>query len=166
MEVVYSSFIVCRGLRNLENIDILCYSIGYCIELVFTNYENGKYWVLFLYYILSPLSYRRNPVIKLAMVKNTEQKELETIAQFRQKLSKQLKQNQESYKKAVEAPSYAPAHSKSKPTQPHEFRFQTDNRLKNQQTEIQSTSPVDYVRTLRSETNKPTVSTCIYNQQV
>lgn len=119
-----------------------------------------------MYYILSPLSYRRNPVIKLAMVKNTEQKELETIAQFRQKLSKQLKQNQESYKKAVDAPSYAPAHSKSKPTQPHEFRFQTDNRLKNQQTEIQSTSPVDYVRTLRSETNKPTVSTCIYDQQV
>ncbi|CAG2190295.1 TPX2 [Mytilus edulis] len=104
----------------------------------------------------TPTCLKRNPVIKLAMVKNTEQKELETIAQFRQKLSKQLKQNQESYKKAVEAPSYAPAHSKSKPTQPHEFRFQTDNRLKNQQTEIQSTSPVDYVRTLRSETNKPT----------
>ncbi|XP_063441850.1 targeting protein for Xklp2 homolog isoform X2 [Mytilus trossulus] len=104
----------------------------------------------------TPTCLKRNPVIKAAMVKNTEQKELETIAQFRQKLSKQLKQNQESYKKAVEAPSYAPAHSKSKPTQPHEFRFQTDNRLKNQQTEIQSTSPVDYVRTLRSEANKPT----------
>ncbi|XP_052060754.1 targeting protein for Xklp2 homolog isoform X2 [Mytilus californianus] len=104
----------------------------------------------------TPTCLKRNPVIKPAMVKNTEQKELETIAQFRQKLSKQLKQNQESYKKAVEAPGYAPAHSKSKPTQPQEFRFQTDNRLKNQQTDIQSTSPVDYVRTLRSESNKPT----------
>lgn len=94
---------------------------------------------------------RRNPVIKTALVKNTEQKELETIAQFRQKLSKQLKQNQESFKKAVVAPSYVPPHSKAKPTLPHEFKFETDNRIKNQSSDPQSgSSPVDYVRTLRS----------------
>ena len=87
-----------------------------------------------------------------------EEKELETIAQFRQKLSKQLKQNQESYKKAVVAPNYVPPHSKTKPTMPQEFKFKTDERIKNPPAEVNSTSPVDYVRTLRSETSKAAVS--------
>jgi hypothetical protein len=91
-------------------------------------------------------------------VKSTEEKELETIEHFRQKLSKKLKQNQESFKKAVVAPSYVPAHSKNKPTQPQEFKFKTDDRIKNQSIEVHSTIPVDYVRMLRSDTNKTSVS--------
>lgn len=91
-------------------------------------------------------------------MKSTEEKELETIEHFRQKLSKKLKQNQESFKKAVIAPYYVPVHSKTKPTQPQEFRFLTDDRIKNQSTEVHSTIPVDYVRMLRSDTIKASVS--------
>lgn len=102
---------------------------------------------------------KRNPVIKSALVKSTEEKELETIEHFRQKLSKKLKQNQESFKKAVIAPNYVPVHSKTKPTQPQEFRFLTDDRIKNQSTEVHSTIPVDYVRMLRSDTIKASAQT-------
>lgn len=100
----------------------------------------------------TPTCMKRNPIIKPSMAKKTEEKELETIAQFRQKLSKQLKQNQESFKKAVIAPSYVPPHSKVKPTQPQEFKFETDHRVKTQSSDPHNgTSPIDYARTLRSK---------------
>lgn len=63
-------------------------------------------------------------------LKTTEEMEMERIAKLRKKTRHHIKANESSMKKAISCTSYHPVRNNTDLTQPQEFHFETDKRVK------------------------------------
>ncbi|XP_011433925.2 targeting protein for Xklp2 isoform X2 [Magallana gigas] len=99
----------------------------------------------------TPTFMRRKPIGKVEKVKSSEEQQLEQIANIKAEFNKRKKMAQKSYQTAMKSSGYVPVHSKTEPTKPEDFHFETDTRLKSQSTHNTSADKkADFVRILRS----------------
>lgn len=84
-------------------------------------------------------------------MKSSEEQQLEQIANIKAEFNKRKRMAQKSYQTAMKSSGYVPVHSKTEPTKPEDFHFETDTRLKSQSTHNTSADKkADFVRILRS----------------
>lgn len=96
-------------------------------------------------------NHRRKPIGKVEKVKSSEEQQLEQIANIKAEFNKRKKMAQKSYQTAMKSSGYVPVQSKTEPTKPEDFHFETDTRLKSQSTHNTSADKkTDFVRILRS----------------
>lgn len=99
----------------------------------------------------TPTFMRRKPIGKVEKVKSSEEQQLEQIANIKAEFNKRKKMAQKSYQTAMKSSGYVPVQSKTEPTKPEDFHFETDTRLKSQSTHNASADKkTDFVRILRS----------------
>lgn len=99
----------------------------------------------------TPTFMRRKPIGKVEKVKSSEEQQLEQIANIKAEFNKRKKMAQKSYQTAMKSSGYVPVQSKTEPTKPEDFHFETDTRLKSQSTHNTSADKkTDFVRILRS----------------
>ncbi|XP_052718059.1 targeting protein for Xklp2-like isoform X2 [Crassostrea angulata] len=99
----------------------------------------------------TPTFMRRKPIGKVEKVKSSEEQQLEQIANIKAEFNKRKRMAQKSYQTAMKSSGYVPVHSKTEPTKPEDFHFETDTRLKSQSTHNTSADKkADFVRILRS----------------
>ena len=80
----------------------------------------------------SILSSRRQKTNRPTMIKlkTTEEMEMERIAKMRKQTRQHIKANESSMKKAITSTSYHPVRMTAGMTQPQEFHFETEKRVK------------------------------------
>jgi targeting protein for Xklp2 len=80
----------------------------------------------------------------------TEELEMAKIKAMRKDLEQKRKMAEESHKQAKVSHSYVPKHSAVKPTQPFEFKFKTDERIKDHGMETRQDKEIkDFTSQLR-----------------
>ena len=84
-------------------------------------------------------------------VMSSEEAELARIATLRKELAQKRKKAQNSYKKVQSSTGYMPMRATIEVTQPAEFHFQTDERVKSHASETsqEQVKPEDFVKNLR-----------------
>lgn len=115
------------------------------------------------------LSSRRQKNSRPAMIKlkTTEEMEMECIAKMRKQTRQHIKANESSMKKAITSTSYHPVRVTTGMTQPQEFHFETEKRVKpHPMTTRSDDTSKEFLKTLRQHPQSPVRHSSLFHQLV